>query len=227
MTVAETLATMIRNWPTLYETRLDALKRCFTESWGTYQDGCLIPESLHERSAADIMDEEEQVEKGSSKHYQKSNPAKAAAIEASDRLYARRFNAKIAFLKANADLLAIDDRTKFSYPPSFSSYELNRVQLDKLNDEWKAAFVEFCNAILTYDEAQIDRKYSQYSEQARADKKTRLQEAKETAREGLLRAGLGQEHETKARNAVLEKLRYEAARLGFDLTPIKDHRADV
>jgi hypothetical protein len=215
----EILAAMIRNRPTLFQTRNDALRNVFTNSGVNWtKEGYPQPDAAYEASTRDFRNEDESAAEDG-KHYKGKEKA---AMEARGRLRARRENQQITFTRDNADLLAIETYSEFSFPPTFTTYDLNRIPLDKLNDDWKDALVEFCRALLGYSEDAARRHHSNgmsrdYIERSVQD----LKDAHATANECIARIGLGCPQLDGARNQALEKLRYEAAKFGFTLEKIK------
>jgi hypothetical protein len=210
------LAALIRNWPTLMRTRNDALRWVFTNSGTEWmEDGYPYPDAAYQASTRDLRDEDESAAEDGKCWKGKEK----AAQEARGRLRARRENQQITFTCDNADLLAIEAYSEFSYPPSFSTYELNRIPLDKLNDDWKGALVEFCRALLQYSEDDARRhcsngKSKEYIDRSVLDVKF----AHETATECIARLGLGQHKDARAE--ALNKIREEARKFGFKLEPI-------
>lgn len=215
--VEAVLAAMIGNWPTLMSTRNDALRHLFTNTGTEWaKEGYPLPSAAYEASTRNDEDED-QAATDSGQFYKGEEKA---AHEARGRLRARRHNQKIAFTRDNAALLAIEPYSAFSYVPTFSTYELNRLPLDKLNDDWKGALIEFCNAILDYS---VDDALRHHRSGMSPDYIERsVQELKQShavATECIARFGISKNK--NERNVALEKLRAEAAKFGFNLTKIE------
>lgn len=208
--VNETLTAMIANWPSLYPSRLTALRRVFTNhmNWsdGTPQSN----DSIFTRD--DSMDTPlDETLKGSDTY---SPNVQILRLRKERQTY--------EFTRTNAALIAAaeyGDFYDFEHTPSFSTYDLNSIPLEKLTPEWRAALIEFCNAIIavTEDSVRTDPSVRHYSKDAIEKKVVQLQDAKATARECLMRLGEGKKEEEAARNRALDELRAQAHRLGFKL----------
>lgn len=220
MKVNETIAKMIRNWPILHPTRKDALRHVFIAPWVDWTGGEPNFDGLMSNDDRPLDDEDAEIEKLLGRRGDVVSAAKQKYIDAetvSTRLRVRRRNMETKFLLDNADLIAMDTQVEFDCPPTFSLYELNRIPLEKLNDEWKAALVEFCHEVQFYDECKIDIKYHDHNVESRDRQKRALADAKKTAAECLSRLDPSAEA-VKARAAKLAEVRALAAALGYELT---------
>lgn len=219
--VDRTLATMIANWPDSYRNRLSALRKVFVEGTEWNADGTIWNTALDGPSnkIADNVDEAVAESMGFYEGLPDTpeNRARRQREEATTRLRVLHRNATVQFIRDNAELLAVAS-CRFEYVPRFPMSALNDIPLDRLTPEWKAALVEFCKAILEFTNKDLARCEEKHGPSA--DYAPRLAEAYATAREALAR--INPEFADRARREEIERLRSEAAKLGFKLAPLND-----
>lgn len=219
--VDQVLAKMIYNWPTLYVNRLAALKEVFADGAQWNKDGSVWLMALDGASEKTVEDEEAAVAE-ETKFYDKladneENRRGRATAVATARLRVRERNARYAFIRENADVLAVA-AGKFDYVPRFSLHALNAIPLDRLSPAWKAALGEFAHAILCFSDRDMER--CKLAHGPNVDYVSRLEEAKVTARECLLRL-YPEKEAANARREEIERIRREAEKFGLTLTPIQ------
>lgn len=213
MTVEDTIAKMIQNWPSLYRDRLSALTRIFNDA--DWHDGQPFSESISTRDENIFED----VITAVARFDQSDSPyAKNKRLEI--RLRTFRENATLKFIIDNASLIAQVKSHEFSYTPSFSSYELNRIPLEKLAPEWREALIEFCEEILIESEKNVLHRTAQYPTADIQREIKKLEQAQATARECLVRIDPSRAaaQEATERLDAIRKLQYEAEKFGYTLT---------
>lgn len=210
MTVDEILEMMIGNWPSLYRSRLSTLDHVFTdaECWADGQ-----PRGLN---ALEMRDEEldRPLDETLGAHEVKSTPNRAL-------LNKRLDYAKKQFVRDNAALIAraelVGEWHDFRSVPSFSIHHLNKLPLKTMAPEWRAALTEFCQEILQLTDDFACHNPHGYSVETVNRHVMMLATAKNAAEECLIRLGQGSDDAKKARQAMIEKLRRDAAMLGLKL----------
>jgi hypothetical protein len=209
MSVDETLEKMIANWPGLYRSRLSTLYGLFEDAarW-VHGQPCGL-------SALDMRDGDldRPLDETLDKHDAKYSPNRS-------RLNQRLDYAKKQFVRANAALIAraeIGEWYDFRSVPSFSFYLVNRLPLDTMAPEWRKALIELCQEILRLTEEFARRNRHGYSADTINRQMAGLVSAKAAAQECLIRLGLGDEDAKKARQTLIQKLRFEAEALGLKL----------
>lgn len=211
LTVTQTVCQMIYNWPSITEGRLAALSRVFTCSgdWIETPEGT-YPELEDSLGAPSAIEQEAKYLAECKKLDRKAEPR--------DLLFRRREDAKHQFTRNNAELMAGEDFfNRFKYPPKFSIYELNRLPLDTMEPQWKAALIEFCKAILSYSQSETLEYHRKHAEQYRIRAVSDLAEAHKTAKECLTRLGVGEKPEIDARKVAIAELRRQAEQMGMKL----------
>lgn len=209
VSVTATLTTIISNWPSLHTSRLSALRNIFTGDCDDWSKGYPNP---HRTSAIYSRDDfEEEVAKDTS--------AKSPV----DHLRNAKYYEEKMFVRRNAALIAIADHGEwhsFCYVPTFTTYELNRISPETLNDDWRNALIEFCKEILSFPESRARKNPNGYTEETVERKVSDLKDAQATAREALNRLGIADEQEKRDRAEAIQKLRHEASKLGFKLEKV-------
>jgi hypothetical protein len=222
LSVGETVATIIRNWPSSYYTRLDALRRVFTASgdnWFEGEDGMYpLPEIVLTASVRDEVaaEEKEIAEKLRGRDINEVSAYTRSEIS-SIRLYHRRERARNAFNRENAELIAAERFAGFTYIPTFSTTDLNALPLANMAPDWREALVEFCNEIHRYTEIEARYQKRQQAPQYQQQGVDNLNRSKDVATECLHRLGQGDKADEKVRAAAIEKLRAAAAEYGMKL----------
>lgn len=212
MTVSETLAAIISNWPSLHTSRLSALRNIFTGDCDDWSKGCPNPYRTSAIYSRDDFDTPEEIEK---------LRAKARSFEES--LSNLKDLSDKKFIRTNAAFIATATYGPFhafQYVPTFSMYDLNRISPETLNAEWREALIEFCKAILSLREDFARSNPNGYTAETIERRVIELKNAQATAREALNRLGLANEQEKKDRDDAIQKLRFEAAKLGFKLEKV-------
>lgn len=101
MNVVDTVAAMIKAWPTMYETRGDALKHIFTSRYWQWVDGQLVNTEASELKSDEV------------------SPFRHYEDDADEPIYVRISNSKeralIVWRLKNVELLAQDDRAHFTH----------------------------------------------------------------------------------------------------------------
>jgi hypothetical protein len=211
LTVTQTVCQMIYNWPSITEGRLPALSRVFTCSgdWIETPEGA-YPELEDSLGTTSPIDQEAK--------YLAECEKMGRKVEGRDLLFRRRQDAKHRFTRENAEIMAEEDFfNRFKYPPSFSTYKLNRLPLETMEPQWKAALIEFCKAVLDYSEKDALEYHREHAEQSRKRAVSDLAEAHRTAKECLARLGVGDKPEIDARKAAIAELQRQAENLGMKL----------
>jgi hypothetical protein len=215
--VKDVLAQIISNWPTLYRTRLQALDAIFGKTYGVdWSNGSPIGiDALDSRDEGLDKPIDETIS-GSDKH---SPNAKLLNV--------RLDRQKALFVRENAEIIACAEYGEHhdfrSAPTCFSESDLNRMPLEKLSEEWRDAFLEYLRAIIAYseDKLRLRKALQGIGDRYIEDEVVRLNSSKRAAREAMFRLGQGGKEAEAVRRQVLDKLRYEAERLGFTLTAMK------
>ena len=212
MTPTETVAAMLRAYPTLFKTRFDALHWLVSagaSEWD-HQNSSIFNEDAVVRYGRVGYDEEEATE----------GRSEASAINA--RLKTRKANWDLRFTIENADLIAQDTQSGFSEV-------ILRGNMDRLLDmpvnvdpEWKAALIELCQKIVNWEypvgymSVMTGSRYS-IGEKYADD----LVCAKKQAKEFLVRAKGGEDEKAalirEKLAADLNKLRERAAAHGLTI----------
>lgn len=222
--VNQAVATVISNWPSSYASRADALKSFFTKPNVEWIDGQpYIDDTMGMRCvhAGNSVEEEETEVASVIRRCEKKSESYRQKRIAETRLYIRRERARAQFNRDNVEWLAVEENSKFSFTPQFTTRDLNRLPFNDMTADWRAAFKEFCDLIIYYSDEELEKRLIGKSEEAQRQEREMLEASKLTAREGLFRIGEGKRPAEQARQEAIEKLRAEAAKFGFDLTQIK------
>jgi hypothetical protein len=211
--VNEILAKLISDWPSLYRSRLSALSRVFSyyDNWS----GGFPHHDYPDRDESLDQPLDETLDGSDARSYRNS------AI-----LRKRHERMEDLFIRENAEMIAAAESGKFrdfTSTPDFSTYYLNRMPLETMNADWRAALEEFCRAILLYSEDKLRHRKALQGTCASyiENEVSRLNSSKAAAQEALSRLGKSGEQESRERAALIQKLHYEAEALGFTLTPMK------
>lgn len=222
LSVDETVATMIRNWPSSYATRLDALRRVFTASSNDWLRGDTgmypLPDTVLTASERDEAAEEEKAvaQELRGRGLDEVSAYVRSSI-ASTRLRLRRERAENDFRRANADLIAVERHAGFTYIPSFSFHQLNNLPLGNLAPDWREALIEFCEEVQRYSEIEARHQKRDQAPEYQQRGVDELNQSKAVAAECLHRLGLGDSAAGQARAAEIAKLRRAAAAFGMKL----------
>jgi hypothetical protein len=214
LTVDETLEKLISNWPSLHRSRLTALASIFTgdcDDWSKGYPNADRTSGLYSRDEYETK--EITLDASTAKNHYNT-----------EMLYHLGNRAEKTFVRENAALIArtnLGEWNEFRYVPSFSEYQLNRIPVEKLTPEWRAALIELCKEILYLREDFVHRNPRGLNAESIERKVTDLKEAQKTAQECLIRLGEGDKEAEKARNAAIQKLRFEAEKYGFVLAKIE------
>ena len=214
MNVTETIAVIIANWPSLHTSRLCALRNIFTGDCDDWSKGYPHPARMSAIYTSDDFEAE-------AKDYEKTMEGRKQSV--TDALRHAKDRADKRFIRENAALIAFADYGEwydFRYVPTFSTYQLNSISPETLNETWKKALIEFCKAILVFPEERARRNPNGYTTETIERKVSDLNEAKATAREALNRLGIADENAKRERDRAIEKLRHEAQKLGFKLEKV-------
>lgn len=235
-TVNDVLAVMIKNWPTLFDTRMDCLDRVFTFEIG-WKDGYPSNPDIYTKSTdyynTTVDDIIEKELKDISERYSDlgDKAVHDRSVEATLRI--KKDNCYNEFKIRNADLIAktkITTDKSFTSYPSFSTHHLNRrIPFDKLNHDWQLAFIEYCNEILVFEKCHLDfliASYVKYTDDYKKQIKELVIEAARSAKEGLFRFDpeFREKQELSKRNQIVQNLFIEAEKYGYTLSPIVDNK---
>jgi len=148
MNVTETVVTLIKNWPTLYQSRADALKHIFTSAYWSWVDGRLVPNDASEIESEDT--------------YLRPVDTNARPV---DQLYVSKENLLATWRVDNAELLAQEDNLMQPTHDCIwlpDSYNRFMDMPEDVTPEWKKAAIETASMIfyMTSDAEKGTHEYS-------------------------------------------------------------------
>lgn len=224
--VVDVIAIMIKNWPTLYSTRMDCLNKIFN-TLVDWNDGWPILNSVETETKYFDEPLDVKIKKASEEEYKDNNHRPKDEIQkfvnARILKIKREYNDN-KFKRENAYIIAAARGygNNFSSYPTFSLYSLNSIPLNKLNDEWKNVLIEYCDEIIQTNRLYIGdimAQNHQYTEDYRNRIKLTVASAVDTAQEALSRL-IPQEEDTKKRNNEISNIKNLAEKYGYKLVPI-------
>ena len=140
MNVVDTVTAMIKAWPTMYESRADALKHVFTSSNWKWENGQLVPDEPSEIHSSDSC----------------TNAFAEIADDrsVSARLRISRRNLLTRWRQDNAALLATEEYPRFTHSCLWLPDSWNRFfdMPDDVQDDWKQAAHDTAEGLHTLTE---------------------------------------------------------------------------
>ncbi len=221
----KTYAKMIAYWPTLYSNRYDAMRRVF--SCAEWKNGCpVLEDTFVGRHTSKEIDRKEYLKDIAREKETRYGRDKLPGRLAQIKLRYVKACAKHEFAEKNSLLIATAIEylgERFSYVPEFSTHSLNQIPLNELTPAWRAALIEYCEAIDSYSMNQARKNPNGYTNDVVERNVVRLEEAKKTAKEALYRLDPSRcaQEQKVFRDNELSALRHAAEKYGFTLTEIK------
>jgi hypothetical protein len=206
LTVAETIAAMLRAYPTnAFKTRADALMRLFRSIDSEWVEGRLVPPNgLVTPDNSYTINEDDFV-----KHFCVGTEV-SAEEEACARLFARRHNLEASFVFDNADLLSLNTSSDLSDVPSDQFMQTIQNMPEDVIPEWREAAKELARCVLRYEYVRSPKRCHDSSWEQRQMR--RVEDAKTAAQQVL--DSLDPQRRIEQRQRRLANLRQEAEELG-------------
>jgi len=212
MKVNETIVAMMKSWPSMYSTRKDALRNMFSSSNYHWVNGELVPSCegvlYPSRLLSEVLDDEDKAVAKIDALKSKNAAEWEITSAIGDLLHIRRQNNECRFVWENAELLAVENTSKFRANPSLNKDTFN-LPAD-VTSEWFDAAKDLAISILVHKFITHPEYIESYDKREMAE----FERAKVLAQEFLDRYN---PEKVMERNEKLEQVRKEAKALGYEL----------